>query len=736
MIAAVVSCLVLGLQPLSEQPYLGIALRDSTGGPVVSWVYPGPFGGTGFESASGVQRADNIVAIYLGETTPESRIPITSAAQFNEQAGKLVVGSTLAIEYRRSPDADRNASVPKGGEGGEPTIVTVTVADRDTWTGTIGRGLGARVIEDLDQGAFEATILADAKDMGALDADGGLHQLLALLGRTLDGSLDPNMVPAVVQGFRRPLSLDEIEANLGGLAFTLGTGEPNKEACVGLISAALDIPARTGEFEIQQDSEWRAGAQQLVRTMRDSVYIYNADAPEHIALIRESVQLAPQFIGEALHQLGWIDKFWTLATVAPGSAVPDDIRAAVEGDLVGVMRLRDDRIVVIGGDGPNSYDMSRLALVYDTGGDDTYHWPADCSPRGTPTGIYDRSGNDHYVSNSDFSGPGVGVFGFAIVEDMQGDDVYESTTIGSLAFGLFGVGVIFDHAGNDTYRNTGPGSGWSIGAGFYGAGLIVDSSGNDTYEGEKLVEGAAGPRALGAIVDSDGNDTYKANGPNFGSVYGTEGVYVGMSQGYGMGIRGYAAGGIGALWDLAGDDQYEAGEFSQACGYFFAMGILHDFAGHDRYKGNRYGQGTGAHQALGLLMDSHGNDEYWSMTAASQGTAWDLTVGMLIDSEGDDQYVADGLAQGSASMQAIGILIDVDGDDTYSAKGGATQGQGGGNAYHYDAEKIYSFSLLLDTGGGEDTYSSGRTNNTVAGTGARDEANPGNGTLYGIFDDQ
>ncbi|GAB4385161.1 MAG: hypothetical protein Kow0022_10030 [Phycisphaerales bacterium] len=735
MIATLVSCVVLAAQPLSEQPYLGLILRDSDSGPVVSWIYPGPFGGTGFGSTSGIQRSDNVDAVYLGKMSPEARVPISSAAQFHDLTGKLAVGSVFSIEYRRSPEADINAAIPKGGPGGEAQTLTVTVADRDTWTGTIARGLGARVIDDLAEGEFERALIEDAKALGIFDAEGGLGQLIALLGRTLDASLDPNMLPAVVQGFRRPLSLDEIEANIGGLAYALGQGEPSKEQAIALVSAVLDVPARALD-PAADGAEWQSRAEQLVRAMRDSVYIYDEHAADHIALIRRSMTLAPEYIGAALQQLDWIDRFWQPAAAGSQADIPEQIRQAVTGEITGITRLRDDRIVVVGGEGPNTYDMSRIALVYDPGGDDTYTWPTGSASLGTPTGIFDRAGDDRYVSNADFAGPGAGVFGLSIVEDLEGDDVYESTTIGSLAFGLFGVGMIVDHAGHDVYRNTGPGSGWAIGAGFYGAGLIVDRSGDDTYEGEKLVQGVGGPRGLGAVLDCSGNDSYKANGPNFGSVYGTPGVFVGMSQGFGMGVRGYAAGGLGALWDLAGDDTYEAGEFSQACGYFFAMGILHDFAGNDRYRGNRYGQGTGAHQALGLLIDNAGDDHYWSMTAASQGGTWDLTVGMLIDQAGNDVYQADGLAQGSASMQAIGILIDAGGDDSYMASGAACQGQGGSNTYHFDAERVFSFSALLDLGSGTDTYSSGRQNNTIAGLGARNEQSPGDSTLYGIFDDQ
>src|SRR5690606_13020052 len=146
----------------------------------------------------------------------------------------------------------------------------------------------------------------------------------------------------------------------------------------------------------------------------------------------------------------------------------------------------------------------------------------------------------------------------------------------------------------------GPASGWSIGAGFYGAGIVLDLDGADTYHGEVLTQGVGGPRGLGAIIDAAGDDSYKANGPGFPSVYGTEGVFKSFSQGFGYGVRGYAAGGLGALWDLGGADRYEAGEFSQGCAYFFALGLLHDRAGDDTYIGNRYSQAAAAHQAIGV----------------------------------------------------------------------------------------------------------------------------------------
>jgi hypothetical protein len=734
-VAAVVIVSVVS-QPLSEQPFLGIGVRDSASGVVVSWIYPGPFGGTGFESSTGVRRADNVDAVYVGdEITPEARIEVSTAAEFKAIVDKLKVGDLFSIKVRRSPDADMNASIPVGGIGGDINTITVTVSDRDTWTGTIGRGLGNREILELEEGEFEEMILDDIEVMGLDEAPGGVDALLALFGRTLEGSLDPNMLSAVVQAFGRPFSLDEIGADLGGMALRVGQS-PTGGKIGELITRVLDIPAIANEPDPAVALEMRGKAEQLVRTMRDSVYIYDDHATDHIEVIRKSPEMSTWWIGSALNGLGALGAHRAYDPDEGGWVqASDDVRAAVEGDIVAMRVEADGTIAVVGGGGPNVYDMSRVDHVLDLGGDDEYRWTGLPERARTRSFVVDRSGNDKYVSTSAFAGPGVGVFGLSVVEDYTGDDVYESAEMGSIGFGLFGIGLILDHAGDDRYTNMGEASGWSIGAGFYGVGLVVDVSGADVYEGEKLVQGAAGARGFGAIIDAGGADSYKADGPSFGSVYGTKDVFVGMSQGYAMGVRGYAAGGLGALWDLGGNDHYEAGEFSQACGYFFGMGILHDFNGDDVYDGNRYGQGTGAHQAVGLLVDGAGNDIYRSMTAASQGGTWDLTIGMLIDHGGNDVFEADGLAQGSAAMQAIGVLIDVAGDDSYTGKGASIQGHGGSNTYHYDAEKVFSFSGLFDLEG-TDTYSAQRGDGDILRLGEKNEATPGQSSLYGLFDDQ
>lgn len=66
-------------QDWRDEPYVGLRVRDSAGGVVVSWVLPGPLGGTGFESRAGLRRGDVIVAAGLPGQPPAT---ITSAEEF------------------------------------------------------------------------------------------------------------------------------------------------------------------------------------------------------------------------------------------------------------------------------------------------------------------------------------------------------------------------------------------------------------------------------------------------------------------------------------------------------------------------------------------------------------------------------------------------------------------------------------------------------------------------------
>ncbi len=721
-------------------------MRDTPEGVVVGWIFAGPAGGDGFNSALGIKRGDNIDAVSLGGTIDdEHRVVIESAQAFKDFIAALSPGDTLTIEARRSPVAVPDGSIPKGGPGGEITKYSITVASRRQWMGTVKRGLDGREIAEVPEGEFEALILGLAAEVGVCEAEGGLDALLDYFAGVQSANLDPNSLPSVVQGFARPLSIDAVEAEIAVLASAAaGGGYDEIEA---LISHTLDLPSHDDTalslaMEGVDLAQLRDDLRGLVAWQRSQLSVGGAGVESQIRGINTTQGRVGPFVASLLHDDGRAAAWEALGAshtdAKPiGDGLDKDIRAAVGGDVLFVEQLEDGTMGVVGGPGANTYDMAVIGKVYDIGGDDVYTFAqADDAPAGGNHHIIDLAGNDTYEATTGFAGPGVGVMGLSIVDDRAGDDTYRSAEQFSIGAGLFGVGIVLDHAGNDRYENLGPASGWSTGVGYYGAGLVIDMAGDDSYHGEQLTQGIGGPRGFGAILDAGGNDSYKANGPSFGSVYGTADVYKGFSQGFGIGVRSYAAGGLGAIYDLDGDDRYEAGEFAQGCGYYFAFGLLHDARGDDIYVGNRYGQASAAHQAIGVLIDDAGDDSYWSMTAASQAGVWDQSLAVLIDRAGNDTYEADGLAQGSAAMQAIGILLDLGGDDTYLAKGGSQQGQGGSNTYHFDADGMFGFSALIDLGGGTDTYSSGRGSDSLVATGAHNEETPANSSLFGVFCDR
>lgn len=374
--------------------------------------------------------------------------------------------------------------------------------------------------------------------------------------------------------------------------------------------------------------------------------------------------------------------------------LPAELAGAVDGTVLAAQLVPELGWVVVGGPGDNRYDMSRVAAVFDAGGNDRFEWG---NAQGSRL-VIDAAGDDVHTTpppadpSAPPTGPAGAVGGMSVIIDLAGDDTYQCVRNG-IGAAVLGVGILVDKAGNDVYR----GGEWTCGAAFAGIGAVCDAGGNDLYLSECLSQGCGGPGGAGLLADASGNDRYRTDG-SVPSAYGTPTVHCSFAQGAGFGYRAGAAGGVGALVDGAGDDRYEAGEFAQGIGYFLSMGILRDGGGRDLYYGNRYAQGTAAHQAFGALLEDSGDDIYWSMTAAGQGAAWDESAAVLVDRAGDDRYQADGLSQGAAAQQAIGFLADLSGRDDYRAAG-ASQGAADGNDYHWDSTRCTSLGVLLDAGG-------------------------------------
>jgi hypothetical protein len=725
---------------LAEEGFAGIYMRDIIQGEkqacVVSWVLPGPFAATGQ-----VRRGDTLLSVNGDDAMTREK--------WNALIEAAAPGDVMTVTIRRG-NGDIDAAIPDPGDAtGEVVELEVSLGSRDEWEGTIARPNPDRVLPDPEASELEMLLLRHADDHAIRE---GVDELLDYFRETQENTLGYHALNRVVAGFFRPLSVDAVARTITDEAAAVPS-DPMTGA-LRMIAHNLDLDANALPDAVEPitaetpadiahamqraiadaraagcrdifDDRLAGQAMGLVSQMAASVYLTPETAHEHIEVMRRSVDVDFDAVLAQAAALARPIAAGDLSSATPIANAADLLQGAATGDVLHIA-VDPEGFIIVGGAGPNTYDMDRILAVYDPGGNDEYRY-ASPTP-GKCTLVIDERGDDRHTSTTNFAGPASAVVGAAVIDDRAGNDHYEGRRL-SCGAGLLGVGILLDRGGHDVYKGTD----WSQGVGFYGAGLIIDLGGSDEYLGEMRAQGVGGPKALGAIVDANGADLYRANGPH-GSVYGTPAVYVGLSQGFGYGVRLYSAGGVGLIADLAGHDRYEAGEFSQGGGYYWGIGILHDRNGNDLYYGNRYGQGFGCHQSLGILTDDAGDDTYWTMTAANQGGSWDIGVGLLVDRAGNDAYRADGLSQGSASQQAIGILLDIGGQDRYSGAG-RTQGLGGGNRYHYQTSGCFSFNALVDCGPERDYYSAGRTNDSTTATGVYNEDRPEDSSIYGLFID-
>lgn len=320
------------------------------------------------------------------------------------------------------------------------------------------------------------------------------------------------------------------------------------------------------------------------------------------------------------------------------------------------------------------------ALLIDLGGNDTYNGSAAASNPDLPVSVFiDLSGDDRYVNaHEGIPSQGAGVLGIGMLLDLGGSDSYESKTF-SQGCGRFGVGMIYDTEGDDRYTSLG----FSQGAGMYGIGCIVDDAGDDEYRTVYYAQGYGFARGLGMIADLQGNDKYIADDTNL--------IHVGdqtpkhnesNAQGFASGRRAdhtdghNMSGGIGIINDLAGDDEYFAGTFSQGSSYWYGYGILSDHSGDDTYRGVFFNLGASAHFGIGVLFDDAGNDKTDLVMTLGIGSAHDGSAAFYIDLNGDDTYTmsnADDRATslGGALNGSFALFANIRGNDRYAPVGNA-----------------------------------------------------------------
>ncbi|MDQ3019328.1 MAG: hypothetical protein M3R36_01980 [Bacteroidota bacterium] len=367
--------------------------------------------------------------------------------------------------------------------------------------------------------------------------------------------------------------------------------------------------------------------------------------------------------------------------------------------------------IAIGGKEKNIY-TGHFDFIIDLGGDDVYNIDRETDDlfHNNFSCIIDLSGNDYYTTNSNYSLAG-SVFSSGFIFDKEGDDTYKGQNV-SLGSAICGLGVLYDENGNDTYHA----NQFSIGAASFGIGLLVDRNGNDVYIANSYSQGFGMTEGVGAIVDDKGNDNYLIDARSL-DIGRYEDHYVSMSQGYGLGLRPYYAGGVGLIIEGEGNDFYATDIFGQGGAYWYALGCIVDKSGHDKYNSYQYAQGAGIHLAVGLLKDYDGWD-FYSSDGVSQGCGHDFGFGLLQDVRGNDNYSVYSLSQGAGNANGIGMLIDESGRDGYLSKEpGNTRGYGNSR------REFGSLGIFLDQSG-VDFYSMEGPDSVVS-----------NSSMWGVMND-
>jgi hypothetical protein len=335
--------------------------------------------------------------------------------------------------------------------------------------------------------------------------------------------------------------------------------------------------------------------------------------------------------------------------------------------------------------------------------------------------VIDTSGSDKYVSDpalettalnkwsgrkggGNLPGPGGALFGYSVLIDSQGNDLYRTHRPG-LGSARLGLGVLLDKSGDDTYDAYQD----SEGFGMFGGGILEDVSGKDVYRGFMQVQGCGQTGGFGYLVDRSGDDQYIAEDQaiDFPSPQSAQ-HNVSMAQGAGNGRRAdylegeSLAGGVGVLFDQAGADIYTSAVFGQGVGYWMGVGALWDDGGNDVYNGLWYVQGAAAHFAIGFIEDAAGTDSYVAPMNMAQGAGHDFSVGMLLDRLGDDTYKAPNLSLGAGNANGIGIFVDFAGADKYDSSS-VTLGKAADAPVNTLRSRSLCLGAFLDLGG-TDTY--------------------------------
>ncbi|GAB4214468.1 MAG: hypothetical protein Fur007_10690 [Rhodoferax sp.] len=359
--------------------------------------------------------------------------------------------------------------------------------------------------------------------------------------------------------------------------------------------------------------------------------------------------------------------------------------------------------------------LSSPLLLLDVGGDDHYRFhaaPAPVDAAGRPLGalhvLLDVGGNDRYEALDDGADPSAAVRGLGLLWDTAGDDRYQGTRCVQ-ACAVLGGAVLVDDTGDNQFDADALAQAWAMG----GFALLRASPGADQYHALTHAQASAGPMGVAVLLDPAGDDRYTlaAKPLRYPSAQSAS-ANTSMGQGAGRGERGterdgpMLSGGVGALLDMAGNDQYHAQVFAQGVGYQQGLGLLVDDAGDDQFDAIWYAQGAAAHEAMGLLLKrGSGHDHYQTSHTLAQGAAHDRSVGILVDEAGDDTYALRDLGLGLGHDNSTGLILDLAGNDHYQVRDPACRALGAALVQRWSnrRERLPGAGVFLDLGG-HDTY--------------------------------
>jgi hypothetical protein len=566
--------------------------------------------------------------------------------------------------------------------GAQQTATLKTLAEAATAPALFKQSLSLRTLTDPWRG-FATVEQRLARVAGAASSPQPLSPLLVALEQLPErtpGSQAPPAPPTSTQAEDHAAYLEALlaeAARLRAQALSRLTDEERQ--------FLFDQAARLAEGFVPQWSERDEDERRLALADR-RFFALAGEKLDHASLLNAAQLLA------SLDEEEWLNTIRVAFKDAPPLAHP------IPGITGSVLLFKDTQAgwIIIGGPGPNTYDLHEpVALLLDLGGDDTYRGTI-ASPTDATHGIsllLDLDGNDLYEAQP--LGLATGRLGVGLLMDRNGDDQYRLAA-GSGGVGLAGIGLLEDREGADRYI----GSRMTQGAAIVGLGLLVDLAGDDTHSSFGYAIGFGGPLGMGALIDVTGHDQYQC-GDRFPSRYNDsenptanpgdaqfQYECFGMGAGVGQRLRpkldrsttADIAGGIGLVLDLAGNDRSRSANFSQGVGYVFGIGVKVDSRGDDEHVAARYGQGAAAHFGVGLFVDGAGTDHYGSTGPEYNGAAaWDRSAALFVDAgEGDDRYdFQQSTGLGIADHRSWSLFLDTGGTNRYAVRSGkGTAGDG------------------------------------------------------------